>query len=78
MISRRSAILRILRDRPGADQVLAPLRDLGFGLHEIERRNLAGIDPHLVLPRELLGELQRALLNGDVGDRAPSASSTPV
>ena len=53
----------------GLNQVLAPLRDLGLRLHEIERRNLTGIDANLVLPRELLRELERALLHGDVGDR---------
>ena len=69
MISRRSAILGILGRGAGADQVLAPLRDLGFGLDEIERRNLSGIDANLVLPRELLRELERSLLNGDVRQR---------
>ena len=59
-------ILRILGRGVGANQVLAALRDLGFGLHEIERRNLPGVDANLVLPRELLRELERALLNGDV------------
>ena len=69
MISRRSrssassaAVLR-------ANQVLAPLRDFGFRLHEIERRDLAGVDADPVLPRELLRELERALLHGDVGER---------
>ena len=53
----------------GADQVLAPLRDFGFGLHEIERRDLAGIDPHLVFARQLLRQLERPLLHRHVGAR---------
>ena len=50
----------------GANQVLPPLRDLGLRLHQIERRNLTGLDANLVLPGELLCELERSLLNGDV------------
>ena len=59
-------ILRVPGGRVGANQVLAPLRDLGFRLDEIERRNLPGVDADLVLPRELLRELERSLLHGDV------------
>ena len=40
MISRRSAILGVAGRGFGANQVLAALRDFGFGLHEIERRRL--------------------------------------
>src|SRR4029079_4104293 len=46
--------------------MLAARGDLGFGLNEIEWWILPGIDTHLVLPCQLLGELERLLLNGNV------------
>ena len=63
------AILCVGGRRVGANQVLAPLRDLGFRLHQIERRDLPGVDTDLVLACELLRELERALLNGDIRHR---------
>ena len=47
-------VLGISGCRVGADQVVAPLRDLGFRLNEVERRDLSGVDAHLVLARQLL------------------------
>jgi hypothetical protein len=65
-ISRRSRSSASPAKGVGAIRFSAPLRDLGLGLHQIERRNLTRLDANLVLPRELLRELERSLLNGDV------------
>ena len=60
-------ILRVLGRGVGSNQIFAPLRNLGFRLDEIERRNLPGIDTDFVFARELLRKFERSLLNGDIG-----------
>ena len=62
-------VLRVLGRGPCANQILAPLRDFGLRLDEIERRNLPGVDADLVLARELPRQIERSLLNGDVRER---------
>ena len=49
-----------------ANQVLLAIRDFGLRLDEIERRRLADADARLVLAHEILREIERALLHGDV------------
>ncbi len=62
-------ILGVLRDGLGANQVLATLRHLRLGLHEIQRRHLPDGHARTILADEILGQLERPLLHADIGDR---------
>ena len=62
-------ILRLAHLGLRDDQALAPLRDFRARRHQVERRRLADVDTRLVVPLELLRQIQRPLLDRDRGPR---------
>ena len=79
MISRRSRSSRVVGGGARANQVLAAVGHLGFGLHEIDRRRLA--EPRRARRSRFAScsaSSQRALLHGRRSRAAPSTSSTPA
>jgi len=60
-------IFAVLCGGAGANQAFASIGDLGLDLHQIERRRLADANTDLVLLGELLRQIERALLQRDVG-----------
>ena len=56
-MSRFSAISAVRRVPFRRDEHLPLLRDLRLGLHDVDRRHRADFDLHLVVPKQLFGEL---------------------
>ncbi len=63
------SILGVFRSGRRANQIFAPLSDLGLRLKQIERRGLPDIHARLVLAHKGMRKLERALLNTHVRER---------
>ncbi len=68
-------VLGVADDAAGADDRLLAGGDLRLALHELERRERADVDAHLVVRVQLLGELEALL--GD-GERVARREQVPV
>ncbi len=74
---RAERVLDLERHRPGDDQVLLTLRDLGPRGDEVERRRLADVHARPVVALELERQVERPLLDVDErqrGDESPVAA----